>query len=87
MRALRECGRRPDRLEVLVASEHSGRLETILVQKGMANLRGAVKKGVETILPNPTEPLITALERVGFRKLRVLVQMQLNLAHHISVTG
>lgn len=85
VRALRERGRRPDRLEVLVEPGHSGRLETVLVQQGMASLRGAPKKMVETVLPSSTEPLVAALEAAGFRKLRVLVQMRLDLAHCVPV--
>ncbi len=87
VRALRECGRRPDRLEVLVVPERSGRLEATLVQQGIASLRGASKRMVETVLPSPTEPLVTALEAAGFRKLRVLVQMRLDLAQRIPAKG
>ncbi len=85
VRALRERGRRPDLLEVLVAPEHNGRFEAVLVQQGVAGLRGASKKMVETMLPSPTEPLVVALEADGFQKLRVLVQMRLNLGRHIAV--
>lgn len=87
VRALRERGRRPDRLEVLVAPDHGGRFEAVLVQQGMAGLRGASRKVVETVLPSPAEPLVAALEAAGFQKLRVLVQMRLNLARHIPVKG
>lgn len=87
VRALRERGRRPDRLEVLVAPEHNSRFEAVLVQQGVAGLRGASRKMVETVLPSPTEPLVAALEAAGFKKLRVLVQMRLDLARHISVKG
>jgi len=81
VRALRERGRRPDRLEVLVEPGRSGHLEAVLVQRGIASLRGATKKMVETVLPNSTEPLVAALGTVGFQKLRVLVQMRLDMAH------
>ena len=81
VRALRGCGRRPDRLEVLVDSGHSGHLETVLVQQGIACLRSASKKMVEVVLPSATEPLVAAFEMAGFQKLRVLVQMRLDLAH------
>jgi len=87
VRVLRERGRRPDRLEVLVAPECGGRFETILVRQGIVSLRGAPKKTVETVLPSPTEPLVMALEAAGFQKLRVLVQMRLDLAHRIPVRG
>jgi len=83
VRALRGCGRRPDRLEVLVDPGHSGHLETVLVQQGIACLRSTSKKMkmVEVVLPSATEPLVAALEMAGFQKLRVLVQMGLDLAH------
>ncbi len=85
VRALRERGRRPDRLEVLVEPGHSGRLEAMLVQQGVASLRGAPKKMVEAVLPSPADPLVVVLEAAGFQKLRVLVQMRLDLAHCIPV--
>jgi GNAT superfamily N-acetyltransferase len=87
VRALREREYCLDRLEVLVAPEHSGRFEAALVQKGLTSLRSAPRKRVETVLPNPTEPLIAALESVGFQNLRTLVQMRLNLVHRIPVAG
>jgi len=40
---------------------------------------------VEIVLPSPAEPLVTALEMTGFQKLRVLVQMRLDLAHCVPV--
>jgi len=85
VRALRECGHRPHWLEVLIAPEHRGRFEAVLVQQGVASLRGAPRKMVETVLPSPTEPLVMALEAAGFQKLCVLVQMRLDLARHIPV--
>ena len=85
VRAARERRRRPDRLEVLVAPGHDDHLEAMLVQQGMTSLRGAPKKMVETVLPSPTEPLIVALEATGFQRLRVLVQMRLDLVHRIPV--
>ncbi len=79
VRVLHERGRRPDRLEVLVASGYSGRVETTLVQQGIACLRSAPKKMVEIVLPTPTDSLVAVLEDAGFQKLRVLVQMRMNL--------
>jgi hypothetical protein len=79
VRVLRERGRRPDRLEVLVSPEHDGRIERILARQGVASLRGAPKKMVEIMLPATTEPLVVALEAEGFQELRVLVQMRLDL--------
>lgn len=85
VRALHERGRSPDRLEVLVAPEHDSCFEAVLVQQGVTSLRSASRKMVETVLPRPTEPLVAALETAGFQKLRLLVQMRLDLAHCIPV--
>jgi ribosomal protein S18 acetylase RimI-like enzyme len=79
VRALHERGRRPDQLEVLVAPGYSGRVETALVQRGMACLRSVPSKMVEVVLTAPTDSLVAALEEVGFQKLRVLVQMRLDI--------
>ncbi|MFQ6099825.1 MAG: GNAT family N-acetyltransferase [Anaerolineae bacterium] len=87
VRALRERGRRPDWLEVLVAPEHSGRFEAVLVQCGVASLHGVSKKMIETALPVPTEPLVAALEAADFHRVRVLVQMRLDLPHNVLVGG
>lgn len=87
VRALRERGRCPDRLEVLIAPEQTGRFESVLVQRGIASLRGAPRKMVEAILPNFENTLVRALEAAGFQKARLLVQMRLDLTHHISVAG
>ena len=80
VRALREVGRRPDRLEVLVSAEHENRFETVLVQRGIASLRDVHKKAVEVLLPKPLQPLVAALQTVGFQELRVLIQMRLDVA-------
>jgi ribosomal protein S18 acetylase RimI-like enzyme len=87
VRALRERGRRPDLLEVLVAPGHGDYLATLLVQRGVASLCGVPRRMTETILPGPTDSLVEALEAVGFQKLRVLVQMRLDLARRIPVRG
>ena len=76
VRALRERGRRPDWLEVLAAPEH-GRFEEILVQQGLACLRGGSRKAIETMLALPADSLIQTLQDAGFRRERVLVQMKL----------
>jgi ribosomal protein S18 acetylase RimI-like enzyme len=78
VRVLRERGRYPDRLEVLVLPEYAGRFENVLVQQAMASLRGASKKAVETLLPDATDWLVAELRTVGFEELRVLVQMRLD---------
>jgi ribosomal protein S18 acetylase RimI-like enzyme len=79
VRVLRERGRLPDRLEVLVSPERSGFVEDVLVQQALASLRGASKKAVEVLLPNATDALVAVLDAAGFQKLRVLVQMRLDL--------
>jgi len=81
VRALRERGRRPDRLEVLVAPEHNNRFEAVLVQQGMAGLRGGSRKMIETVLVAPTNSLVDALEGAGFQRERELIQMRRGLSH------
>jgi len=85
VRATGERGRRPDRLELLVDPACDGCFEALLARRGLLSLRGASSRMVETILPTPTEHLLAALESVGFRRLRVLVQMQLDLGRSIQV--
>lgn len=79
--ALREVGNRPDRLEVLVACEHDGRFEALLVPQGIGSLRSVHKRMVETVLPRPTPSLVAALKAAGFQELRVLIQMRLDLVY------
>jgi ribosomal protein S18 acetylase RimI-like enzyme len=85
VRALRQRGRRPNRLEVLVGPGRSGRFENTLVQRGMASLGGGGRKVVEAALSAPPESLIAAMEAAGFRRLHVLIQMRLDLGRRISV--
>ncbi len=80
VRALRESGGRPDRLEVLISPEHEGRFEAVLAQQGIVSLGSVHKRMVESLLPRPTSPLVAALKAIGFRELRVLIQMRLDLA-------
>jgi hypothetical protein len=84
VRTVRERGRRPDRLEVLLSPGRSEHLATVLVHQGMASLRRVSKRMIETVLPSPGEPLVVALEAAGFQKLRVLVQMRLRLTSRVS---
>jgi ribosomal protein S18 acetylase RimI-like enzyme len=84
VRILRERGCRPDRLEVLISPGHSGHFEHILVQQGMAGLRGLDRRMVEILIPNPSISLLAALEAVGFQRLRELVQMRRSLKHSSS---
>jgi hypothetical protein len=74
-----ERGRRPNRLEILVAPEHSGHVEAHLVQHGLASLYGGPRKMVNIVLPSPKQPLVAALEAAGFQRSRTLVQMRLDL--------
>lgn len=85
VRALRNRGRRPDRLEVLIAPEHSGRFETTLIYRGLVGLRTAHRKMVEIMLATPTAPLLSALKGVDFRESRALVQMKLGLTRRVPV--
>jgi ribosomal protein S18 acetylase RimI-like enzyme len=78
-RVLRERGRYPDRLEMLVLPEHAGRFENVLLRRAIASLRGAPKKAVEILLPNATDSLVKVLQAAGFEELRVLVQMRLDV--------
>jgi GNAT superfamily N-acetyltransferase len=87
VRVLHERGSRPDRLELLVEPDQSGRFEATLLQRGLASLGGAPKKMVETVLPSTPEPLVAALEKAGFQRLRELVQMRLDLGYHVPVKG
>jgi hypothetical protein len=80
VRVLFERGRRPNRLEILVAPVHSGQVEAVLIQQGLASLHGAPRKMINVVLPSPTQSLVAALEAVGFLKSRRLVQMRLDLA-------
>ena len=80
VRVLRERRGRPDRLEFLVSPEYGGRFEDVLVWRAISSLRGAPKKMIEVLLPNPDDSLVEALKIAGFRKLRVLIQMRRDLA-------
>jgi ribosomal protein S18 acetylase RimI-like enzyme len=80
VRALRERGRRPDVLEVLVAPGQSGRFEDVLVRQGLACLGGARARMVEAVLVLPAEPLKDALRAAGFQDLRLYAQMRLDVA-------
>ena len=84
VRALRERGRRPNLLEVLVLPEHSGRFEAVLVRQGVASTCGISRKMIETVLPVPTEALVAALEAADFRRVRMLIQMRLDLNRDVS---
>ncbi len=79
VRVLFERGRRPNRLEILVAPGQSGYVEAVLVQQGLASLHGAPMKMVDVVLPSPTQSLVAALEASGFQRSRRLVQMRLDL--------
>jgi GNAT superfamily N-acetyltransferase len=86
VRVVCERKRRPDRLEVLVSPGREGRFERVLVHRAMFNLRGLHRRMVEIQIPGPSSSLVTVLESLGFRELRVLVQMQRTMRHR-SLTG
>lgn len=85
VRALYQRGRRPNRLEILVAPSHSGRFENTLVQRGIASLGGSRRKMIEVALSALSESLIASVEAAGFQRLRVLVQMRLDLVRRIAI--
>jgi ribosomal protein S18 acetylase RimI-like enzyme len=85
VRALQERGRRLNQLEVLVDPSYRGMFESLLVWRGVSSLHGKTIKMVETVLPSPDASLLEALEAHGFEKLRVLIQMRLDLSRRIPV--
>lgn len=85
VRVLRERGWRPNRMEVLVGNEYTGHLEIPLVQRGVASLRGASPRMIETVLLATAEALVAALEAAGFHKSHELIQMRLDLRRRSPV--
>jgi GNAT superfamily N-acetyltransferase len=85
VRALHQWGRRPNRLEILVAPSYSGRFDNTLVQRGIASLGGSSRKMIEVALSASSEPLTAAMEAAGFQMLRVLIQMRLDLVRRIAI--
>jgi hypothetical protein len=85
VRALHQRGRRPNRLEILIVPDHSGRFEKVLVQRGLASLGGSGRKMIEVALPASSESLMATMEAAGFQRLRVLVQMRLDLVRRIAI--
>jgi ribosomal protein S18 acetylase RimI-like enzyme len=84
-RAVRKVGRFPNRLEILVADQQRGAVEAVLVRRGIDSLNGSTKKPIEIQLPLPSRQSLTALEREGFERLRVLIQMKRSLRRRILV--
>ncbi|TET54940.1 MAG: GNAT family N-acetyltransferase [Anaerolineales bacterium] len=80
VRALRDWGRRPDQLDLLIAPEAAGRFEGLLVGRGMASLSGSRAKIVGTVLVPPAELLIASLKAAGFFEAATLSQMRLDLS-------
>ena len=89
VRVMQRYGRRPDRLEFIVSPRCQDRLVGALVQKGMSGLRRASKKMIDVLLPAPmdskVDPVVAGLQAVGFRIVRALVQMRLDLSHSVPV--
>lgn len=79
VRALKERGKCPNRLDVLIAPECTGRFERSLVWQGLTGLRGFWRNSVEATVVESASDLIVALEEFGFRRSRVLIQMRLPL--------
>jgi ribosomal protein S18 acetylase RimI-like enzyme len=80
VRSVRERGKHPDRLEVLISPDSVGRFEDVLVRRAVSGLQGGSRKPIEVLLPNATDSLVAALGAADFQKLRVLVQMRLDLS-------
>jgi ribosomal protein S18 acetylase RimI-like enzyme len=85
VRAVHQRGRRPNRMEILIMPGQGGRFEKALVERGLASLGGTRRKMVEVALPTSSESLMAAMEAAGFQRLRVLVQMRLDLVRHIAI--
>jgi GNAT superfamily N-acetyltransferase len=85
VRVVREWSHRPHRLEILVSPDQAESLSPLLLQRGLTRLKGSPDKMVETVLPCSMETSIQALEKLGFRRERVLVQMRRSLGHHIAI--
>ncbi|HDQ73881.1 MAG TPA: GNAT family N-acetyltransferase [Chloroflexi bacterium] len=76
VRALRERGRRANRLEVLVAPGWEGAFEDVLVRQGLSGIPRLCEKIVGIELPTSNPAMVAALEKRGFQPERVLVQMR-----------
>jgi ribosomal protein S18 acetylase RimI-like enzyme len=76
VRALSEPRGRFHRLEVLMLANDDSQLGLLLVCRGLARLRGASRRMVETTVPASSGALIGALESVGFRTSHTLIQMR-----------
>jgi hypothetical protein len=85
VRAVRRSGSFPNQLEILVRAGREGRLETALVRRGLASLKGSARRPVEIQLPLPCDQTLAALEKEGFKKLRTLIQMRRSLKYRVSV--
>jgi GNAT superfamily N-acetyltransferase len=85
-RVVRRSGRFPNQLEILIQAEHEGRLAPVLIPRGIATLKGSPKKPIEIQLPMPSGQSLGALEREGFERLRVLIQMKRSLKYRVSLS-
>lgn len=77
VRAVRERGQQPDRLELLVGLDYVGQLEIALAHWGVARLRGG-RRMIQAILPGPAGQLTAALADAGFERSHELAQMRLD---------
>lgn len=78
VRALRERGRRPNRLEILVAPGWEGTLGELLIRQALAGMPRLCEKMISVELALPASPIVTALENEGFQSTRILIQMRYN---------
>ena len=84
VRAVRERGAFPNRLEVLVrpGDEDLGRP---LVRRGLASLRGSPEKPIAAVLPQKLDPVAPVLQDQGFGTTHTLVQMKRRLSRRIPI--
>lgn len=85
VRAVHRRGAFPNCMEVLVHPGKGPSVESDLVRRGVASLRGSPRKPIEISLPRATGALLLALDEEGFQKLRVLIQMRRSLRQEIAV--
>ena len=89
VRVMETSGPRPDRLEFLLSTGCQDRLVGDLVQQGMTALHRASKKMVDVLLPVPMDSnsgiLVESLRQVGFRIVRALAQMRLDLSRRVPI--
>ncbi len=82
VRALRERGGGPNRLELLVAADYVGKVEPGLAHSGLTAVPRLGRQVVEAMVPETAASVLQALEGVGFGISHVLVQMRMPIEGH-----